>query len=311
MATTTHPDRVVVTGGSGFIGRAVVAAFRARGARVTIVDLVEPPVRDEGTDLIIGDLTDPAVREGAITPETSGVVHLAAITSVLKSVEIPAETYAINVEATAGLLELCRQHGVPRFVLASTNAVVGDVGDSTIDTELPLLPLTPYGATKAAAEMLLSGYAGAYGLAATALRFTNVYGPGMAHKDSFVPRLMKAALSGDTIRIHGDGQQRRDLVHLDDIVAGLLLAWDRGFSGRAILGGGRSVSVLEMVAACRQATGCGLPVEHVAAPPGEMPAVVVDLEGSERDLGYRPRVDLATGLAQVWQDFRNPAAPRP
>lgn len=298
-----------MTGGSGFIGRAVVAALQGRGAQVTIVDLVEPAVRDRGTDVIIGDLCDPAVREAAITPGTSGIVHLAAITSVLKSVELPAETYAINVDATAGLLDLCRRHDVPRFLLASTNAVVGDVGDTTIRTDQPLQPLTPYGATKAAGEMLLAGYAGSYGLAAAALRFTNVYGPGMSHKDSFVPRMMKAALSGDTIKIYGDGQQRRDLVHLDDVVAGLLLAWDRRFSGRAILGGGRSVSVLDMVAACREATGCELPVEHVPAPPGEMPAVVVDLAGSERDLGYRPTIDLTTGLAQVWQDFRGEPLP--
>ena len=283
----------------------MVAAFRERGAQVVIVDRNEPDHRDEGTEVIVGDLAEPQVREAAITPGTAGVVHLAAITSVLKSVEMPAETYALNVGVTAELLELCRRHEVPRFVLASTNAVVGNVGEAQISADLPLRPLTPYGATKAAAEMLLAGYAGSYNLATAALRFTNVYGPGMSHKDSFVPRMMKAALSGDTIRVYGDGQQRRDLVYLDDVVAGILLAWDRNFSGRAILGSGESVSVMDMIGAVRQVTGLELPTEHIEAPKGEMPAVVVDLSGSERDLGYRPSVDLITGLGHVWQDFRD------
>ena len=82
---------------------------------------------------------------------------------------------------------------------------------------MPLAPLTPYGATKAAGEMLLCGYAGAYGMATCALRFTNIYGPGMEAKDSFVPRLMRAALAGTGVQIYGDGKQLRDLVHMSMI----------------------------------------------------------------------------------------------
>ncbi len=164
-------------------------------------------------------------------PTRIAIVHLAASTSVLRSVERPAQTYADNVAVTQELLELARIRGVSRFLLASTNAVVGDVGTTTITEELPLRPLTPYGATKAACEMLLSGYAGAYGMTTCALRFSNVYGPGMAHKDSFVPRLMRAALSGSTVRIYGDGSQRRDLVHVDDVVRGVLLGWDSRYTG--------------------------------------------------------------------------------
>ena len=295
---------VVVTGGSGFIGRAVVAAFRSRGARVTVVDRAAPVTDDEDVTHIQGELTDPEVRDAAVTPGTDGIVHLAAVTSVLRSVETPAETYESNVAVTHELLELARQRRVPRFLLASTNAVVGDVGTATITEDMPLRPLTPYGATKAACEMLLSGYAGAYGIAACALRFTNVYGPGMTHKDSFVPRMMRAALAGDGVRVYGDGLQRRDLVNLDDVVRGILLAWDARYSGTAILGSGHSVSVLELIEAAREATGMALPAEHVPAPGGEMPAVVVDVSGSAESIGYRPAVGLGDGLARVWQYFR-------
>jgi UDP-glucose 4-epimerase len=201
------------------------------------------------------------------------------------------------------LLEFCRTRGVGSFVLASTNAVVGDVGSATITADLPLRPLTPYGATKAACEMLLSAYSGSYGMTTAALRFTNVYGPGMSHKDSFVPRMMRAALTGTGIRVYGDGRQRRDLVFLDDVVGAVLLALDSRYDGRAIIGSGRSVSVLELVQTVREVTGCPVPAEHVAAPAGEMPAVVVDVSASASTLGYLPTVSLAGGLSRTWQYF--------
>ncbi|MBK1785410.1 NAD-dependent epimerase/dehydratase family protein [Prauserella cavernicola] len=296
-------SNVVVTGGSGFIGRAVVAALRQQGARVTVVDREPITVQDEGVTGIQGDLADPAVRERAILPGTDGIIHLAAITSVLRSVEMPAKTYSENVAITHELLELARMHGVPRFVLASTNAVVGDVGTNTINEHLPLAPLTPYGATKAACEMLMSGYAGAYGMTTCALRFTNVYGPGMSHKDSFVPRLMRAALTDSGVKVYGTGEQRRDLVFLDDVVRAILLALGSGHVGRAIVGAGRSVSVLDLIETVREVTGNPIPVEHVPAPGGEMPAVVVDISRSAETIGYTPAYDLKAGLAATWQYF--------
>jgi len=140
---------VVVTGGSGFIGRAVVRAFRARGLPVTVVDRLPFPEPGEGVRVITGDLRDAEVREKAVTKQTAGIVHLAALTSVLKSVEQPEQTFADNVLVTQELLELARKQGVRRFLLPSTNAVIGDVGTATITPDLPLRPLTPYGATKA------------------------------------------------------------------------------------------------------------------------------------------------------------------
>src|SRR5436305_2005321 len=166
MANAHGPDRtsVVVTGGSGFIGRAAVRALRDRGVPVTVVDRVAFPEELDGVHVVTGDLREAAVREQAVTSGTAGIVHLAALTSVLKSVELPEDTFADNVLVTQELLELARRLEVPKFLLASTNAVIGDVGTATITPDLPLRPLTPYGATKAACEMLLSGYAGAYGM---------------------------------------------------------------------------------------------------------------------------------------------------
>ncbi|HEY2059613.1 MAG TPA: NAD-dependent epimerase/dehydratase family protein [Amycolatopsis sp.] len=305
MSLPSGPERtsVLVTGGSGFIGRPAVRAFRDQGHPVTVVDRVPYETEDDGIRVVVGDLRDAATREAAVTAETAGIVHLAALTSVLKSVERPAETFTENVAVTHELLELARQREVPQFVLASTNAVVGDVGTSTITVDLPTRPLTPYGATKAACEMLLSGYSGAYGMTTCALRFTNVYGPGMSHKDSFVPRMMRAALAGEGVRVYGTGEQRRDLVHVDDVVRAILLAFESKYSGRAIVGAGHSVSVLEMVRTVREVTGAELPVEHVAAAVGEMPAVVVDVSASAETIGFTPAISLADGLATAWKYF--------
>lgn len=305
VETNSDLDRVLVTGGAGFIGRAVVAALREGAVPVTVVDREPPdPSWDEGVTVITGDLADQEVCISAFETRPRAVIHLAALTSVLRSVDAPMRTFAENVTITQVLLELSRGSGVDQFVLASTNAVVGDVGTATITADLPLRPLTPYGATKAACEMLLSAYSGSYGLATAALRFTNVYGPGMSHKDSFVPRMMRAALTGEGVRVYGDGLQRRDLVFIDDVVAGVLQALDNRFDGRAIIGSGNSVSVLDMLETVREVTGAAVPAEHIEAPPGEMPAVVVDVSASAETLGYRPAVSLKDGLARTWQYFQ-------
>ena len=297
--------RVLVTGGAGFIGRRLVAALLKLGAGVTVADKQQPS--QPGIRSVVGDLRDPSVAAQAVSPGTDVIVHLAAVTSVLRSLEDPVGTYQTNVDVTATLLELARTQGVGTFILASTNAVVGDVGQAVITEQHPTRPLTPYGGTKAAGEMLLSCYSAAYGIAGSALRFSNVYGPGMEAKDSFVPRLMRAARDGHGVQVYGDGTQIRDLVHVDDVVAGILLAWRTGYRGPLILGAGESVPVNDIILAARAVTGAPIPVETVPAKPGEMPAVIVDISAA-RALGYEPAHDLKSGLATVWPEFAPPAA---
>jgi UDP-glucose 4-epimerase len=293
--------RVAVTGGSGFIGRVLARRLVSDGHDVTVADRVSFP-GPEPVRAALGDLRHPEAVDRAVPEGIDCVFHLAAATSVLQSRRDPVGVYETNVAMTASLLERARRIGVSSFVLASTNAVVGDVGRAPISERTPLRPLTPYGGTKAAAEMLCSAYAASYGIAASAVRLSNIYGPGMDHKDSIVPRLLRAARSGTPFRIYGDGTQLRDYLHVDDAVEALLLAWRAGLRGPLAAGSGASVSVNELVGLVRSVTGGELPTTSVDPPAGEMPAVLVDTALAS-ELGFHPRVALADGLQWLWKEL--------
>ena len=292
--------RVVVTGGSGFIGTQTVRRLLERGDEVTVVDLKRSA--EEHIRLVQGDLRDRAVVEDALAPGTDAVVHLAAMTSVLQSVNDPDGVFRTNLEATHLLLERCRQLGIGRFVFASTNAVVGDVGRARINEQMVLRPLTPYGSTKAAAEMLLSAYSASFGLTTGVLRFTNVYGRGMQLKDSVVARLMRAAMAGGGIQIYGDGEQVRDYVYVTDAVAAIELGLSLPESDTLTIGAGESVSMNQLHQIACEVTGVEIGTEHIDPKPGEMPAVIVDIShGATR--GYVPAYDVRSGVRATWEDF--------
>ena len=294
--------RILVTGGSGFIGRHAVSELRDAGAHVRVLDLQPHP--DPSVEIVIGDLADPAVLDSALHGGLDAVVHLAAVTSVLRSLEHPDLTYRTNVAGTHRLLDGARAAEATALVFASTNAVTGPMdGMSAITEAAPLRPLTPYGATKAAGEMLMSACTASYGLRCAALRLTNVYGPGMQAKDSIVARLMRAIRLEREFEIYGDGRQVRDYVHVHDVIQAIRLGLqsDR-WHGPMVIGAGSSRSVLEVVDAVRRVTGASLPVRHGPARAGEMPAVIVD-PSRARSAGWSPRYGFEDGLAGVWEEW--------
>jgi UDP-glucose 4-epimerase len=294
-------QRILVTGGSGFIGRHMVAELSAAGAHVRVVDLKPHP--DANVDIVVGDLAEPDVLSASLEGGFDAVVHLAAVTSVLRSLEQPELTYRTNVAATAGLLEASRQAGVKALAFASTNAVTGPMEAPAITEAATLRPLTPYGSTKAAGEMLMSAYTASYGVRCACLRLTNVYGLGMQAKDSIVARLMRAIRTGGSFEIYGDGRQVRDYVNARDVVAAFRRALSsEAWAGPVVIGTGHSLSVLEVVDAVRRVTGAELDVRHGPAKAGEMPAVVVD-PSKARAAGWTPRLSFDEGLAAVWDEW--------
>jgi UDP-glucose 4-epimerase len=292
--------RILVTGGAGFIGRQLVRSLIERGDDVTVVDLKEQA--DEKVVHVKGDLRDPAVAAESLRPGTEAVVHLAALTRVLDSMKDPDGVFRTNVLATHYLLERCRELGVGSFVFASTNAVVGDVGFEVITEDTPLHPLTPYGATKAAAEMLMSAYSSSFSLKTVCLRFTNVYGRGMQMKDSVVARLMRAALSGGSVQIYGDGKQVRDYVYVSDVVKAIELAICLERSDLLVVGSSEAVTVLDMHSIACEVTGVEIGKDQTAPKAGEMPAVIVD-NSHAKALGWRPEHDIRSGMEATWRDF--------
>jgi UDP-glucose 4-epimerase len=293
--------RVLVTGGSGFIGRHAVAGLSAAGAQVRVVDLKPHP--DPTVDIVVGDIGDHEVLSEAFDGGIDSVVHLAAVTSVLRSVENPAGTFDTNVAATHLLLEAARGAEVRSLAFASTNAVTGPMEAPAIVETATLRPLTPYGATKAAAEMLMSAYTASYGVRCVCLRLTNVYGPGMQAKDSIVARLMRAIRLEREFEIYGDGRQVRDYVHVSDVIAAMTLGLtNEDWNGPVVIGSGKSLSVLEVIDTVRSVTGASLDVRHGPARPGEMPAVIVD-PSRALSAGWAPRYDFAEGVRGVWQEW--------
>jgi len=293
--------RVLVTGGSGFIGRHAVAQLTAAGAHVRVIDLKPHP--DPAVDIVVGDIADLDALEAAFAGGIDSVVHLAAVTSVLRSLEQPDLTFTTNVAGTHALLEAARAAGARSLVFSSTNAVTGPMDAPAIVETAQLRPLTPYGATKAAAEMLMSAYTASYGLRCACLRLTNVYGPGMQAKDSIVARLMRAIRLGRTFEIYGDGLQVRDYVHVSDVIAAVRLGLDNeDWKGPVVIGSGTSLSVLEVVESVREVTGASFEVTHGPARPGEMPAVIVD-PSRARAARWSPQFDFETGLRGVWKEW--------
>ena len=293
--------RVLVTGGSGFIGRHAVAGLARAGGLVRVVDLKAHP--DPSVDSVVGDLGDAEVLDAAFAGGIDSVVHLAAVTSVLRSVENPAGTFDTNVAGTHAVLEAARAAGVSSLAFASTNAVTGPMEAPAIVETAALRPLTPYGATKAAGEMLMSAYTASYGVRCVCLRLTNVYGPGMQAKDSIVARLMRAIRLEREFEIYGDGRQVRDYVHVSDVIDAMSLGLvNENWQGPVVIGSGKSLSVLEVVDTVRSVTGASLDVRHGPARAGEMPAVIVD-PSRALAAGWKPQYDFAAGVRGVWEEW--------
>ena len=297
--------RILVSGGAGFIGSNLARLVAARGDRLRVLDDLSigrtAYLAGVPHELVHASLADAGAVRGAVAG-VDAVVHLAARAGIPDSVADPLGTLEANVTRTVELLDAARRAGVRRFVFASSNAAAGDHEPPSDETDLPH-PLSPYGASKLAGEAYLQAYAATYGMAACILRFSNAYGPYSLHKKSVVAAWLRAALAGQPITIHGDGEQTRDFVFAEDLGRAILAALDApeaDVAGEVFQAGtGRETTVNALAAAVGRASGRGIEVRHGAVRPGDVVRNVSNVAKAARVLGYRAAVDLDAGLART------------
>jgi UDP-glucose 4-epimerase len=299
--------RVLVTGGAGFIGSALVRLLVERGDDVCVYDNLStgsPELLDgTGAELVRGDVRDVDALQGA-AQGCDVVFHLAAGTGVLPSIEDPFADFDLNAGGTLAALWAARSVGAGRFVFSSSNAPLG-AGAYPASEEKPTAPLSPYGAGKAAGEAYCSAFHGAYGLEAVAVRFSNAYGPRSGHKGNVIPLFLKRLLAGEELVVYGDGTQTRDFVFVEDLAAGLGLASTvEGVGGEIFqLASGVETSLNALVDLLADVTGHEPVLRHEPPRPGEILRNYSLIDKAQERLGYGPATALPEGLRRTYEWF--------
>ena len=289
--------KVVVTGGSGFIGSHVVDKLRAAGHDPRILDLAPSPWHEGGEiDTALADLTDPAAVADAVRG-SEAIVHLAAMADVNEVVGQPERTDAVNTRGTFNLLEAARAEGITRLLYASTIWVYGNApGAEPHDEDTPLvLPPHLYTATKLAGEMYCRSFQTMYGVSTTILRFGIPYGP-RARPAAVVPAFIAKAKAGTPLTIAGDGSATRQFVYVEDLAAGVVAALDPVGAGRIYnLVGDELVSVKEIADTVRELVA-DVPVEHGPDRPVDLVFGRASGERAASELGWRPPTSFREGV---------------
>lgn len=309
--------RIVVTGGAGFIGYHVSRAVLAGGGDAVVIDdfsdgpypLAEK-LRNEAdlrrefprVRFVRACVTDRA----AVAPHIGGaeaILHLAGLAGVRPSFGDPVRYAKVNIEGTAVMQELAREHAIERFVFASSSSVYGNATPLPAREDEPaVVPESPYAASKRGAELVADAICrNAPSMRCSALRFFTVYGA-RQRPEMAITRFMRAALAGEPLTIFGDGSMRRDFTHVDDIVRGVLAVLDAerkpGFRIYN-LGSGSPIDLRGLVEAIAATAGVEPRIERVPVPLGDVEATYADISRAREELGWLPRVSLREGLETV------------
>ncbi len=235
------------------------------------------------------------------------VIHHAAQIDVQRSLSDPVYDLQVNMEGTVRLLELCRQHGVHKFIYASSAAVYGNPQYLGIDEAHPIRPMSFYGISKYTPEQYICVYAELYGLRYTILRYANVYGIRQDPKGEggvvsiFVDKLLK----GEKPVIYGDGEQTRDFIYVEDVAAANVAALHRGDNEVLNISTGVPTSVNELLRLLNELNGTDILPEHFPERPGDIRHSYLKNDKARQILGWRPKVPLREGLAKTLDYYRN------
>lgn len=313
--------QVCVTGGAGFIGGHLVDALLALGARVAVIDDLSSStaehlgelldIESERLRFVHASVLDDAGLSDAITGAQT-VFHLAAVSSVPRSLSDPERSFTVNALGTMRVVEAARRVNAKRVVYSASSSAYGQGATlPKTETQVPQ-PVSPYAASKLAGEHAMLSWAKSFGLSTVSLRYFNIFGPRQPADSPYsavIAAFSRALLAGERPVIFGDGQQTRDFTFVTNAVLANLLAGasDKPLSGEVVnVGTGRRISLQEMVRMLAERAGMPhlVPV-HQPPRPGDVRHSLADLELARTLLGYEPIVSFEEGLGQTFAWYRS------
>jgi nucleoside-diphosphate-sugar epimerase len=306
--------RYLVTGGAGFIGSNIVDELVRRRQEVVVLDDLSAgkeanlaAVRDK-IELHIGSITDLAAVQSACKG-VHYVIHLAARTSVPRSVLNPLETNHVNIDGTLNVLTAARDAQVRRFVFAASSAAYGETPTLPKIESMPAQPISPYGLTKYVGELYAQVFGRVYGLENACLRYFNVFGPRQDPTSQYsgvLSRFMLAVIEGQAPVVYGDGEQSRDFTYVENIVDETLRACEApGASGLVFNGGtGARITLNQVLKLLEQITGKAVKPKYDAPRNGDIRDSQADVSLARKILGYEPRVLFEEGLKRTWDWYK-------
>jgi dTDP-glucose 4,6-dehydratase len=312
--------RLLVTGGAGFIGSNFVRMALndelsgLETEKITVLDALTysgtltnlESVKDSDRFTFIhGDIRDPELVREAMHGQDA-VVHFAAESHVDRSVNNSRVFVETNVLGTQTLLDEALSLGIEKFVHVSTDEVYGSIESGSWDEQHPLLPNSPYSASKAASDLLVRSYHVTHGLNASITRCSNNYGP-HHFPEKVIPLFVTNLLDGKKVPLYGEGNNIRDWLHVDDHCRGIALVLTRGRAGEIYnIGGGTELTNVDLTNLLLKATESGPDsIEKVADRKGHDLRYSVNISKIQSELGYSPQVDFIEGLAEVVQWYRD------
>jgi nucleoside-diphosphate-sugar epimerase len=307
--------RYLVTGGAGFIGSNMVDELVRRGHDVTVLDDLSTGkeanlagVRNK-IDFRAGSITDLETVQAACRG-MDYVVHLAARTSVPKSVVDPLDTNRVNIDGTLNVLVAARDAKVRRFVYAASSSAYGETPTLPKVETMPPEPISPYGVTKYVGELYAQVFGRVYGLENASVRYFNVFGPRQDPTSQYsgvLSRFMLAVIAGEPPVIYGDGEQSRDFTYIDNVVDETLRACEaRGASGKIFNGGtGARITLNEVLKLLEKISGKKIRAKYDPPRAGDIRDSQADISLARNILGYEPRVLFEEGLQRTWEWYQS------